>query len=78
MTTTTTMTDERYRIVGDITVRSKATTHGVGRGKKMDVSYGSKKSMNYENISIIQSRRPLTPESPYFVVEVHKCGKKKK
>jgi hypothetical protein len=74
---TTTMTDGRYRIVGDITIRGKTTAHGVIQGKKVDISYGSKKTTNFESISIIQSRRPLSPESPYFVVEVQKCGKRK-
>ena len=73
-TTTTTMTDGRYRIVGDITIKSKATEHGGSRRKKVDIAYGSKKTTNFENVSIIQSRQPLTPESPYFVVDVVKCG----
>jgi hypothetical protein len=64
----------RYRIVGDITVKGKSGASGANKGKKTDISYGNKKATNYENISIIQSRQPLTPESPYFVVEVHKCG----
>jgi hypothetical protein len=73
-----TTTDGRYRIVGDITVKSKITTaSGTHKGRKVDISYGNKKTANFENISIIQSRRPLTPESPYFIVEVHKCGKNK-
>jgi hypothetical protein len=75
---TTTMTDSRFRIVGDITVKTKSTTTGISRGKKIDIAYGNKKSTNFENISIIQSRQPLTPESPYFLVEVQKCGKEKK
>jgi len=75
--TTTTMTDNRFRIVGDITVKTKPTPSGITKGKKIDISYGNKKSTNFENISIIQSRQPLTPESPYFLVEVQKCGKDK-
>jgi len=74
---TTTTTDGRYRILGDITVKSKTTTAGISKGKKVDISYGNKKTTNFDNISIIQTRRPLTPESPYFLVEVHKCGKTK-
>ncbi len=73
---TTTTTDGRYRIVGDITVKGKTATNGIIRGKKVDISYGNKKTTNFENISIIQSRQPLTPESPYFIIEVTKCGKK--
>jgi hypothetical protein len=73
---TTTTTDGRYRILGDITVKSK-TTAGISKGKKVDISYGNKKTTNFDNISIIQTRRPLTPESPYFLVEVQKCGKTK-
>lgn len=76
-TTTTTAADERFRIVGDITVKGKAAAHGLTKGKKVNISYGNKKTTNFENVSIIQSRYPLTPESPYFVVEVHKCGKRK-
>lgn len=73
--TTNMTTDGRYRIVGDITVKTgKTTASGRSKGKKVDISYGNKKTTNYDNISIIQSRHPLTPESPYFVVEVHKCG----
>jgi hypothetical protein len=73
-----TTTDQRYRIVGDITVRGKSTTsHGISKGKKVDISYGNKKTTDFESVSIIQARQPLTPESPYFLVEVHKCGKKK-
>lgn len=71
----TTTADGRFRIVGDITVKSRATTHGANKGKRMDISYGNKKSTNFERVSIIQARQPLTPESPYFIVEVHKCGK---
>jgi hypothetical protein len=71
-----TTTDTYYRIVGDLTVKGKTATNGITRGKKVDISYGNKKTTNFENISIIQSRQPLTPESPYFIVEVHKCGKK--
>jgi hypothetical protein len=77
MTTTTTMTDGRYRIAGDITIRGKTTGYGITKGRKVDISYGHKKPTNFETISIIQSRRPLSPESPYFVVEVQKCGKRK-
>lgn len=73
-TTTTTTTDGRFRIVGDITVKTRAA-HGAGKGpRRMDISYGSKKSANFERVSIIQARQPLTPESPYFVIEVNKCG----
>jgi len=73
-----TTTNQRYRIVGDITVRSKSTPgHGTIRGKKVDISYGHKKTADFESVSIIQSRQPLTPQSPYFLVEVHKCGKNK-
>lgn len=74
---TTTATDPRYRIVGDITVKTgKTAVSGRTKGRKVDISYGNRKTTNFDNISIIQSRHPLTPESPYFLVEVHKCGKK--
>ncbi|CAF0900115.1 unnamed protein product [Rotaria sp. Silwood1] len=65
--------DTRYRVVGDITIKSKTTTNGIIKGKKVDISYGNKKTANFDTISIIQSLQPLTPESPYFLVEVHKC-----
>jgi hypothetical protein len=71
----TTATEIRYRIVGDIVVKGKTASGAANKGKKIDISYGNKKTTNFENISIIQSRLPLTPESPYFIVEVHKCGK---
>ena len=66
-----------YRIVGDIYFKGKTVTNGKLRGRKVDISYGSKKTTNFDNIAIIQARQPLTPESPYFVIEVHKCGKEK-
>ncbi|CAF4700344.1 unnamed protein product, partial [Rotaria magnacalcarata] len=66
-------TDTRYRIVGDITIKGKTTTNGIIRGKKIEISYGNKKATNFETVSILQSLQPLIPESPYFVVEVHKC-----
>lgn len=69
-------TDTRYRIVGDITIKGNATTNGIGKGKRVDISYGNKKT-NFETTAIIQSLQILTPESPYFLVEVHKCGKHK-
>lgn len=81
---TTVLTDERFRIVGDITIKKKtapsstatlARTSAFAKGKRLDISYGSKKTANFDNISIIQARQPLTPESPYFVVEINKCGK---
>jgi hypothetical protein len=77
--TTTTTTDGRYRIVGDITIKGgKPTTpYGRTKGKKVDLSYGSNKQTNFDYVSIIQSLQPLTPESPYFLVDVRKCGKKK-
>lgn len=78
---TITTTDERFRIVGDITVKKKtapstttlSSTSTFSKGKKIDISYGSKKTANFDHISIIQARQPLTPESPYFVVEIQKC-----
>lgn len=67
-----TMTTEgRFRVTGDITVKTRAAGKGP---RRMDISYGSKKSTNFERVSIIQARQALTPESPYFVVEVNKCG----
>ena len=70
-----TTTDVHYRILGDITVKGKAATQGFIRGKKVDISYGNKKTTNFDKIAVIQARQPVTPESPYFLVEVHKCGK---
>ena len=67
--------DQRYRIVGDIVLRGKAS--GLSRGKKVEIVYGNKKTTDFDTVSIIQSRRPLTPQSPYFVVEVYKCGMSK-
>lgn len=63
-----------YRIVGDINVKGKQPNNGRTRGKKVEISYGNRKTTNFENIAIIQCRQPLNPESPYFVVEVQKCG----
>ncbi|UJR28669.1 hypothetical protein I4U23_009898 [Adineta vaga] len=70
-----TTTDQRYRIVGDVTVRGKTSTatSAFSKGKKVEIIYGNKKTTDFDNVSIIQSRQPLTPESPYFVVEVYKC-----
>lgn len=69
-----TTTDARYRIVGDIAIKGKAAANGIIKGKKVEISYGSKKTANFDNISIVQLLQPLTPESPYFLVEVHRCG----
>jgi hypothetical protein len=73
--TTMATSDSHYRIVGDITVKGKTSTHGMQRGKKVDISYGNKKTTNFENVSIIQTRQPLTCESPYFLVELVRCGR---
>jgi hypothetical protein len=68
-------TDIRYRITGDIIIKSKTPKSGRKKGKKVDISYGTTNTTNFENVAIIQTRQPLTPESPYFLLEVQKCGK---
>jgi hypothetical protein len=62
-------TDTRYRIVGDITI------NGISKGKGVNISYGNKNTTNFDNVAIIQKRRPLTYSAPYFFLEVEKCGK---
>jgi len=68
-------TDIRYRITGDIIIKSKTPASGRKKEKKVDISYGTTNTTNFENVAIIQTRQPLTPESPYFLLEVQKCGK---
>jgi hypothetical protein len=65
-------TDARYRIIGDITIKSKTP---ISKGKKVEISYGNKDTTSFDNVAIIQTRQPLTPESPYFLIEIQKCGK---
>jgi hypothetical protein len=65
-------TDTIYRIVGDITIKNKSPTDG---RRKIDISYGNKKTTNFDKVAIIQARQPLTPDAPYFLIEVQKCGK---
>ena len=72
--TTATAADRHYRVVGDLSVKGKTTNHGLIKGKKVEISYGNKKTTNFDSVSIIQARQPMTPKAPYFLVEVHKCG----
>ena len=67
-------TGAKYRVTGDIILRTKASTKGVDRDRRVDVYYGNTKT-NFDDVAIVQRRRPLTPTTPYFVVEVQKCGK---
>ena len=67
-------TDAKYRIVGDITVRSKTSTDQAGKGKPVTVSYGTNKRTNLNHVAIIQLRQSCAPDSPYFSIEVHRCG----
>jgi hypothetical protein len=68
-------TDTCYRIIGDIIIKNKSLKNGISQVKKVDISYGNKKSTNFDNIGIIQTRQPLTSNTPYFLVEVRNCGK---
>lgn len=68
-------TDPRYRIIGDIIIKNKLLTNGLSSEKKVDISYGNNKTINFDTIGIIQTRQPLTSKSPYFRVEIHNCGK---
>jgi hypothetical protein len=68
-------TDTIYRVVGDITIKSISSTDGISKGRKVEISYGNKKSTNLDKVAIVQSRQPLTCETPFFLIEVHKCGK---
>lgn len=75
------LTDTTYRITGDIIIKNKiaaTTTTNKQKGKKIELSYGSTRTTNFDNVAIIQTRKPLTPKSPYFLLEVQKCGKMKK
>ena len=68
-------TDSYYRTVGDVTIKNKTSTNGTNTGRKVEISYGNKKTTNFDSVAIIQSRQPLTPDAPYFIVEIQKCGK---
>jgi hypothetical protein len=68
-------TNTRYRITGDIIIKSKTTTGRRNKGKKVEISYGNEKTTNLDNVAIIQTHQPLTSEAPYFLLEILKCGK---
>ena len=68
-------TETRYRITGDIIIKNKTPASRKNRGKKVEVSYGTAKTTDLDQVAIIQARKPLTPEAPYFLLEVQKCGK---
>jgi len=68
-------TDMPYRIVGDIIINAKTPASGRNKRKKVDISYGTKNTTNFDNVAIIQAHQPLTSEAPYFFLEVQKCGK---
>lgn len=73
-------TDTFYRISGDIIIKNKTTTTtktGRNKTKKVQLSYGTTKTTDFDNVAIIQTHKPLTPEAPYFLLEVQKCGKAK-
>ncbi|CAF4058119.1 unnamed protein product [Rotaria sordida] len=65
-------TNTHYRIIGDIRIKKKVSTTGKSKGRKVDITYG-KNETNFDDIAIIQKQELLTPNTPYFVVEVHKC-----
>lgn len=67
-------TDTPYRIVGNITVKNKASRYTITKGKPTKISYGIGET-NFDDVAIIQSRETLTSQAPYFLVEVQKCGK---
>jgi hypothetical protein len=68
-------TETRYRILGDIIINSKTPASRRTKEKKVDISYGSRKTTNLDNVAVIQTCRPLTSETPYFFLEVQQCGK---
>ena len=68
-------TDAMYRLVGDITLRSKTSIDQTSKRKQVTVSYGTNKRTNLNHVAILQLRQPCTPDSPYFSIEVHRCGK---
>lgn len=69
--------DTRFRIVGDIAIDIKMATGVKSKAKKIDLSYGTNKTTNLQNVAIIQSNQSLTPKRPYFLVDVQKSGKTK-
>lgn len=70
------MTSEsHFRIIGDVVIKNKTTTNKKLKGKRIEISYGSEKMTNLNDIAIIQARQALTPNAPYFYLEVNKCGK---
>lgn len=66
-------TQSDYRIVGDIKVTKKTPMKSVSKNK-VDVAYGGL-GRDFNDVAIIQTRKPLTPDAPYFLVNIHKCGK---
>ena len=70
------MTSERrYRIIGDIRVKSKTPPSGRKRERNVEISYINERTTDLDSIAIIQPRRLLTPDTPYFFLEVKECGK---
>lgn len=70
------MTSERrYRIVGDIRVKNKLPTKGRKRERQIEISYINERTTDLDSIAIIQPNRLLTPETPYFFLQVKECGK---
>lgn len=67
-------TDGFYRLVGDVRIKGKSSSHGLSKGEKVDISYGLDRSTNPQQIAIVQRCQPLTPERPFFLVEIQECG----
>lgn len=67
--------EKRHRIVGDIRVKNRAPKGGRNRERRVEISYLNEKTTDLDNIAIIQPHRLLTPEAPYFLLEVKECGK---
>jgi hypothetical protein len=68
-------TETRYRITGDIIIKPKILVNGRHRDRKVDVSYANGSRTNLDDVAIIQARQPLTPHTPYFLLQIQKCGK---
>lgn len=67
--------EKRYRIIGDIRVKGKTPPNGRKRERKVEISYINQRTTDLDSIAIIQPRRLLTPDAPYFFLEVKECGK---
>ena len=68
-------TETPYRIIGDVIIKPKISVNGKHKDRKVEISYANQKTTDLENVAIIQSRQLLTPRTPYFLVEIQRCGK---